>query len=182
VQVLGDVRTGFGDVRRAKNVCTWATRPTLRASTLWKDRLGGTRQAIGRARALTDAQDSARLDSLTSALNISTYAGGFRGLAERVEIGELDDPWAANRAMQPLADSLQQIDSALAALSASFSQRAQERHQTLSEAGAQAPWLVLGVTVVVALLSAVLVLAIVRSILQPIRELQAVAHAWGRAT
>jgi methyl-accepting chemotaxis protein len=47
-------------------------------------------------------------------------------------------------------------------------------------AGSSAPWLVLGVTGLLLAVSISLVLAIVSSILAPIRELQVVTHAWGQ--
>lgn len=181
VQVLGEVRTGLGDVRRAEKdlmLHMGDEVDTERFTRLWTQNLAKTQEAIGFARALTAGADSAQLDALTAALN--AYSTGFKALLKKMEIGELNDPWAANRAMQPLAGSLSQIDTALEALSASFSERAQDRHRTLSAAGGQAPWLVLGATVVVAVLSGMLVLAIVRSILTPIRELQSVTHAWGQ--
>ena len=180
VQVLGDVRTGLGDVRRAEKdvfLHMGDEADTVRYTGLWAQALARTQDAIGRAKALTDGAEDAPLDALGSALQ--AYSAGFRGLLKKMEIGELNDPWAANRAMQPLVGHLARIDTALEALSTDFSRRAQERHQTLSQAGAQAPWLVLLATVVVALLSGLLVLAIVRSILVPIRALQTVTRAWG---
>jgi methyl-accepting chemotaxis protein len=181
VQVLGAVRTGLGDVRRAeKDVLLHMgdEADTERFTRIWNQNLDKTLDTIGQAKNLTEGADSAHLDQLTTAL--TAYSAGFKGLLKRMEIGEVNDPWAANRAMQPMAANLQRIDQALEALSVSFAARARERHQTLSAAGAQAPWLVLAATVVVAVFSALLVLAIVRSILAPIRDLQVVTRAWGQ--
>ena len=181
VQVLGAVRTGLGAVRRAEKdvfLHMGDENETARFTQLWARELAATQESIGQAQALTGAADSAEFDALAAALK--AYAVGFTALLKKMEIGELNDPWAANRAMQPLAGHLAQIDTSLETLSARFSARAQERNGTLTDAGAQAPWLVLGGTVLVAVVSALLVLSIVRSILSPIRELQTVAHAWGQ--
>ncbi|MDT8992204.1 methyl-accepting chemotaxis protein [Curvibacter sp. APW13] len=180
VQVLGEVRTGLGAVRRAEKdvfLHMGDEADTTRFTQLWSQELGTTQAGIAQAQALAGEADSAEFAMLASALQ--AYAAGFKALLKKMEIGELNDPWAANRAMQPLARHLEQIDASLQTLSGRFSKRAQERHHTLSQVGEQAPWWMLGATLVVALVSAVLVLSIVRSILSPIRELQVVTRAWG---
>ena len=93
--------------------------------------------------------------------------------------GELNDPWAANAAMTPLKGDIRQADTSLAELTESVQKRAGERRQQFAVTAGRAPWLVAAATLAVALLATVLALAIVRSILGPIADLQTTASHWG---
>ena len=181
VQVLGEVRTGLGDTRRAEKdvfLHMGDEADTERFTKAWRQNFANTQDAVARARGFTSGEDSQRLDALASAL--VAYANGFKAVLKKMEVGELNDPWAAIRAMQPVAPELQKIDGALQTLSGSFESRAQAQRSTLLAAGVQAPWLVVAATVVVTVFSGLLVLAIVRSILAPIHELRSVAQSWGQ--
>jgi len=110
---------------------------------------------------------------------IDGYSQGFQNVLKQIEQGRLHDPWAANAAMAQSLGSLEQTDSALASLSAAIAQRASVERRELALAGEAAPWLVVLATALVSMLALLLVVAMVRSILQPLHRLQQVARAWG---
>jgi methyl-accepting chemotaxis protein len=72
------------------------------------------------------------------------------------------------------------MDQAVEQLSTSLATQARARRTALAQTGAQAPWMVLAMTALVALLAGGLTLAIVRSILHPIRALRDTTQAWGQ--
>jgi methyl-accepting chemotaxis protein len=81
--------------------------------------------------------------------------------------------------MTPMKADIRQADKALGELSKSIADRAEQHRKDLVATGGFAPWLVLGVSCAVLVISILLVLAIVNSIIAPIRELQIVTDAWG---
>jgi methyl-accepting chemotaxis protein len=78
-----------------------------------------------------------------------------------------------------MKEDIRKADQALAELASSISGRADARRAALAVTAGQAPWLIVLATAVVSVVATLLVLAIVRSILLPIRELQSTADAWG---
>ena len=92
----------------------------------------------------------------------------------------MNDPWAANASMAPLKDEIRKADKAFADLSAMVESRAGDRRKNLALTAAEAPWLVIMATGLMSVFATLLALAIVKSILMPIRDLQATAGAWGQ--
>ena len=113
------------------------------------------------------------------ARGLDAYEKGFRAVLNQISQGELHDPWAANAAMAPVIVRLQQLDGSLAELAQIIAARANQQHEQVAHAGHTAPWLVLGATLTVSLIALVFVTTTARSILQPLRKLQAVTTAWG---
>ncbi|TXH90819.1 MAG: HAMP domain-containing protein [Rhodoferax sp.] len=180
-QALGDVRTGLGQVRRAEKDI-WLhmgdEAETERFTKQWTQALSTSAQAIQTARGLVAETDAAQLERMGQGLE--SYTQGMRELLRKMEIGELNDPWAANRAMEPLKVPLTAIDEAMEQLASSLGAQARERRAALANTGEQAPWVVLAMTCVVAVLAGALTLAIVRSILAPIHDLRGTTQAWGQ--
>jgi methyl-accepting chemotaxis protein len=151
---------------------------TERYTNLWKTELLSIRSAIGRAQRLAMPAEAEMLHSMLN--GVEAYDKGFQDILGHLARGELNDPWAANKAMEPLKKAIYKTDTALTDLSASISSRANERRNALAITGGQAPWLVVGATALVSVVATLLVLAIVKSILLPIKDLQATADAWGQ--
>jgi methyl-accepting chemotaxis protein len=82
--------------------------------------------------------------------------------------------------MAPLKDDIRRADKSLAELTDSIQARAAEQRKDFAVTADRAPWLVAAATLVVAALAALLALAIVRSILNPIADLQTIAGHWGQ--
>ncbi|MBC7918937.1 MAG: HAMP domain-containing protein [Rhodoferax sp.] len=181
VLAVSEVRSSIGNARRYEKdvfLNMGDERETERYVKSWSGEMASIRAAIAHAQGLAHPAEAAMLTDMLK--GIEGYEKGFKGLLGQLERGELNDPWAANKAMTPLKGDIRQADKALAELSKSISARASERRAALAVTGGRAPWLVVGVTALVSVLATLLVLAIVRSILVPIRELQRTTGAWGQ--
>ena len=181
VRALSDVQVAVGNARRYEKdilLTMGDEKDTERNTALWKTEVNTLRQAISRARALASPAERSFLDQMQ--LGMDHYASGFVLLLGKMERGELNDPWAANAAMAPLQGDILQTDQALHDLSIAIAERAGERRRALAITAQDAPWIVVAATALVSVLATLLVLAIVRSILVPIKDLQATADAWGQ--
>ncbi|MBI2750760.1 MAG: hypothetical protein HYX43_15945 [Burkholderiales bacterium] len=181
VRALSDVQAAIGNARRYEKdilLTMGDEKDTERNTALWKTEVDAVRQAIARTRALASADERALLEQMQQGMD--HYASGFALLLGQMARGELNDPWAANAAMAPLKGDILQTDQALHDLSSAIAERASERRRALAITAQDAPWLVVAATALVSVLATLLVLAIVRSILAPIKDLQATADAWGQ--
>ncbi|MGQ0710587.1 MAG: methyl-accepting chemotaxis protein [Rhodoferax sp.] len=181
VQVLGDVRTGLGRLRQAEKdvfLHMGVEEDTERHTAQWRAALAQTRQAMARARPVLQGADAQTLVAMDVALG--RYAQGFEQLLRQMAIGQLNDPWAATRAMAEYDSALRTLQDGVQSLDASMAAQAGAQRAALAATAAQAPWLVLAATLLVALLACLLLWAIVRSILAPIRALQDTTQAWGQ--
>jgi methyl-accepting chemotaxis protein len=181
VRELSDVRAAIGYARRYEKdifLTMGDEKETERFTALWNAEVLRIRQVIAQAEAIAPPAEVALLAKMRT--GIDNYATGFKGLLGKLERGELNDPWAANTAMAPLQNDIRQADQALADLSTAIASRASERRGALAVTAGEAPWLVIAATAVVSVLATLLVLAIVRSILVPIKDLQVTADAWGQ--
>ena len=180
-RTLSDVREAVGSARRFEKdifLTMGSEQDTERYTALWNAEVANIGQSIARGQSLAQPAERAVLDAMLKSTHI--YATGFRDLLGKLARGELNDPWAANAAMAPLQDDIRRIDQGVSELSQALAARANQRRGELARTAAQAPWWVLAATAIAAVLAACLVLAIVRSILAPIRDLQATADAWGQ--
>jgi len=181
VRALSDVRAAIGNTRRYEKdifLTMGDEKDTERYTALWKAELLQVDQTIARTRSLAQPAEHVLLDQMRKGFD--NYATGFKGLLGKLERGELNDPWAANAALTPFKDDIRQVDQALADVSNAIATHAGARRSALAVTAAQAPWLVVGATAMVSVLATLLVLAVVRSILAPIKDLQVTADAWGQ--
>ena len=181
VRTLSDVRAAVGNARRYEKdlfLNMGAEEETERYTKLWKGEVAQIRTAIEHAKSVTLPAEVEMLQTMQR--GIDNYSAGFEGILGKLARGELNDPWAANTAMTPLKGDIRQADKSLAELTDSVQQRASVRRQQFSITAGRAPWLVAAATLVIAVLATLLALAIVRSILVPIAELQTIAKHWGQ--
>ncbi len=181
VRALADVQAAIGNARRYEKdilLTMGDEQDTERTTALWKSEVEAVGQTIARTRALAAPGERMLLDQMQQGMD--HYASGFSQLLGKMARGELNDPWAANAAMAPLKGDILQTEQALSGLSNAIAARAGARRHALAATAQDAPWLVVGATALVSVLATLLVLAIVRSILAPIRDLQATATAWGQ--
>ena len=111
---------------------------------------------------------------------ISNYRSGVLELGKRVDRGELNDPWAANKAMEPFKADIRAADEALAALGARVEEGAKQAHEHTLAGAWQVQQSMAVATVLALALGGGLTWLTVRSITRPLRELQAVASTWSR--
>jgi methyl-accepting chemotaxis protein len=181
VIAVSEVRSSIGNARRYEKdvfLNMGDEKETERYIQSWNAEVTNIRKAIGHAQTLALSAETALLSDMLK--GIDGYEKGFKGILGQLERGELNDPWAANKAMTPLKGDIRQADQALAELSKSIATRAKERREALTITGGRAPWLVVGVTAIMSVVATLLVLAIVSSILAPIKDLQSTAGAWGQ--
>jgi methyl-accepting chemotaxis protein len=181
VAALSEVRAAVGNARRYEKdvfLNMGDDKETERYTGLWTAEIAGIRKAIDKSLSLAAGSESGMLQEMQK--GIDGYEKGFKGILGQMSRGELNDPWAANKAMTPLKAEIRQADQALGELSKSIAKRAEDQRSKLVATGGSAPWLVVGVTSLLLAVSILLVLAIVSSILAPIRELQVVTDAWGQ--
>jgi len=181
VRALGDVRAAVDASRRFEKdifLTMGDEKEGERYTALWNAEVARVRQAVVRTQTLAQPAEAALLEQLLR--HFDAYARGFQLILGRLARGELNDPWAANAALAPMAEDIRLTDQALADLSRAIASHAGERRHALAVTAAEAPWLVIGATALVSVLATLLVLAIVRSILAPIHDLQRTAGAWGQ--
>ena len=181
VRALSDVRAAVGGARRFEKdvfLTMGVEQDTQRYTVLWSAEVSKIAQSIARIQSLAQPAEALVLSSMLKSTH--TYAAGFKDLLGKLARGELNDPWAANAAMAPLQADIQLIDQAVEDLSAVLAARGSQRRNELASTAAKAPWLVVAATAISAILASLLVLAIVQSILAPIRDLQSTARAWGQ--
>ncbi len=181
VQVLGGVRTGLGQLRQAEKdvfLRMGVEEETERFTAQWRAALGQTRLAMARAQPVLGGEDAQTLRAMEAALG--RYAQGFEQVLRQMAIGALNDPWAASRAMAAYDSALQTLQDGVRRLDASMADQAGAQRTALAATADQAPWLVLAATLLVALLASLLLWAILRSILEPIRALKDTTQAWGQ--
>jgi len=180
VRVVGSVQTAISDARRFEKdvlITMGDDEATARFTALWAAEVSRIRAGLQRLRSLSQADEAMGITEMSKGLG--GYEAGFKQVLDQIAKGALHDPWAANAAMAPLFESLKLTEQSLAALTQKIASRANTQREQLVQSGDAAPGLVLGATLGVSLVALLLVMAIVRSVLLPMRELQQVASAWG---
>jgi methyl-accepting chemotaxis protein len=181
VRALSDVQAAVGGARRYEKdifLTMGVEQDTERYTALWNAEVSKIVKSIARSQSLAQPAELAALNAMLK--STYTYATGFKDLLGKLSRGELNDPWAANAAMAPMQTDIRVIDESVNELSKALSGRAGNRRKELAATSAQAPWLVVAVTGIAAMMAALLVWSIVQSILRPIRDLQVTARAWGQ--
>jgi methyl-accepting chemotaxis protein len=180
VRVLGGVQTAISDARRFEKdvlLTMGDDQATERFTALWAAEIKRIRAGLLALRDLSQPDEAPHIAAMVQGMD--GYESGFKQVLAQISKGELHDPWAANAAMAPLFASLTLTEQSLATLTQAIAGRANAQRQQLVLAGDAAPSLVVGATALVSVAALLLVMATVRSILLPMRELQQVASAWG---
>ncbi|MGA0609428.1 methyl-accepting chemotaxis protein [Caldimonas sp. KR1-144] len=179
MRALGDVRTGVANARRYEKdqfLNLGNEEQTEHYRKLWQAEIDALLARIGEASAGLPEAQHAVVERLAE--GISNYRQGLLGLNQRIDRGELNDPWAANAAMESLKGEVRAADTALAALVEAIDARAQAAQAELVQRTRQAHAMMLGATALAVALGAWLTLAISRSITRPLHELQDAVAAW----
>ncbi len=181
VQAIDGVRLAISDARRHEKdlfLTMGDEQSTERQTALWNTEISKIHERVSSVKRHSPASELPLVQTVTE--GVDKYEKGFQNLAKRISQGDLHDPWAAAAAMAPLMNDLHATEQALTELSHAITQRAQQRRTELAHTGDAAPWLVIGATLLVSAIALVLVQVIVRSILNPIQQLQTITSAWGR--
>ena len=179
VRTLGEMRPGVGNARRYEKdmfLNLGNEEHTERYRQLWAKENEGFMQRLDATQGGLLAQQRDALDALRT--GIANYRRGLLSLNERIDRGELNDPWAANAAMEPLKGDIRAADTALAALGASVERGALTAQAELRERTRQAYGMTAAATLLAIGLGAWFTLLVSGSITGPLRRLQAVAARW----
>ena len=180
VRTVGAVQAAIRDARGFEKdvlLTMGDDQETDKDTRLWAAEIQKAHAGIAALQAHANAPDGVLIQAMSQ--GVDAYERGFKEVLEKIAHGELHDPWAANTAMAPVVNRLHQLDQSLGDLTRQTTEQANAKRVQLQRAGQMHPWLVLGVTAIVSLLALVFSLATVRSILRPLKSLQATTSAWG---
>jgi methyl-accepting chemotaxis protein len=117
IKQLGMARASVGNMRRfEKDLFLNMGDDTATAGYLkkWRDetRLGA--ELMRASQKLLGTADQATVEAMVTGL--ARYTAGLESIIKRLELGQLNDPWAANKAMEPLKGDIRAMDKGLDAV------------------------------------------------------------------
>lgn len=177
---LGDLRAAVGNARRYEkdlflNMGDEAA--TERYRKHWANEVENILALVHICR--QELPSAAReLDSLQQ--GIANYRSGVQGLGKRMDRGELNDPWAANKAMEPLKGDIRAADEAVAAIGREVKENANLAHEETLARAQNAQATIVAATLLAWAIGTGLTWLTARSITAPLRELQKITVAWER--
>jgi methyl-accepting chemotaxis protein len=114
IKQLGRARSSVGNMRRfEKDLFLNMGDEAATAAYLkkWRDETRDGAAQMRAGKALLAAADQSTVEAMIAGL--SRYTEGFEAIVKRLEAGQLNDPWAANKAMEPLKGDIRAMDKAL---------------------------------------------------------------------
>jgi methyl-accepting chemotaxis protein len=120
INQLGRARSSVGNMRRyEKDLFLNMGDEAATASYLkkWREETKDGAAQMRAGKALLAAADQSSVEAMLEGLR--RYTVGFEAIVKRLETGQLNDPWAANKAMEPLKGDIRAMDKALDAVVAS---------------------------------------------------------------
>ncbi len=107
---------------------------------------------------------------------IETYRKGMLGVLARIEAGELKDPVAGNKAVDPLKAAIREADKGFEELTLAIDTRVAATRKQLDEFKQLAQWMALGACLAAVAALLAIAAAITRSITRPLAETTAAAQ------
>jgi methyl-accepting chemotaxis protein len=132
VQWLGDTRAAVGNARRYEKdlFLNLAEEDKLKAyQKSWAAELDRLNATLERLKPLLDTEQQASADQMSAA--VGRYRQTVQGIVQRIEMGEINDPWAANKALEPAKGEIRSADEALTRIGASVTRRVDATAQAL---------------------------------------------------
>ena len=133
VQWLGDTRSAVGHARRFEKDMFLNLAEEDRLADYhkaWVAELDQLRATLAKMEPLLDGPQRAAAREMTAALG--RYQQAVQAIVRRIEIGEINDPWAANKALEPAKGEIRAADQALSAIGRSIGQRVDGTAQALA--------------------------------------------------
>lgn len=176
---LGDVRARLANARRYEKdlFLNMAEESDLaRYRKQWSEQVAGMMSDLSRIEKL-NAGEAVRVDRLRRSM--AAYRDGVEQIVSRIETGALNDPWAANKAMEQHKDSVRAADRELAELARTLNAEALGSKAAMADAAREAMrWVALALATVIAVVLPLLywnARVIVRPLLAARRFTRAVA-------
>jgi methyl-accepting chemotaxis protein len=177
LEALGDVRAGLGNARRfEKDVLLnlGDEAQVKRYRQQWEGELARLAKRIDQLVPLLEVEQRTALEALRAGL--AGYGRGFTDILGRIERGEVNDPWAANRAMESFKADVRAADKALSSLSEALLAHAQQQRALIGSAARTSAKLIIGALVVSTIVGLLLASFGARSITQPLERARQVAQ------
>ena len=133
VQRLGEARASVGNMRRYEKDMFLnmgdenAVEDYLKR---WRNEVEDGATLMQASAALLAEPQRLQVDIMLAGLG--KYRLGLEGLVQQINTGKVNDPWAANKAMEPLKSDIRAMDKALDALSDVVAQRVQLRRTKIA--------------------------------------------------
>jgi methyl-accepting chemotaxis protein len=126
MRTLGDMRSAVGNMRRYEKdmFLNLAYEDQLaRYRDSWLKEIGKARQTLEQLGPRLDAAQQADVDKMQTA--IGRYQQAVEAIVKGIEIGQINDPWAANKALEPAKGDMRAADEALVVIGNALSERSQ---------------------------------------------------------
>jgi len=126
VRTLGDMRSAVGNMRRYEKdmFLNLAYEDELtRYRESWLKEIGKARQTLEQLGPRLDAAQQADVSKMQTA--IGRYQQAVEAIVKNIEIGQINDPWAANKALEPAKGEMRAADEALVAIGNALTERSQ---------------------------------------------------------
>jgi methyl-accepting chemotaxis protein len=171
VRALGDARAGVGNMRRFEKdlFLNLAEEEQLnRYHEAWRREVQGTQATLDRLQPLLPEAERAAAQGMRAA--IGRYAGVVESIVKNIQIGQINDPWAANKAMEPSKAEIRTADQAIGQIGEGVTRRMNDTAAALATLERQVR--VVSLTSAAVVLAAALVLAylIASRISTPLQE------------
>ena len=146
VQLLGDTRSAVGNARRfEKDLFLNLADEEKRLSYLksWGAELDELATTLEQLHPLLDGPEQVAAGEMGTA--VGRYRQTVQDIVRRIEAGQINDPWAANAALEPAKGEIRAADQALARIGQAVGQRAADTRDRLMALERQVALRTLGV-------------------------------------
>ena len=169
VEKLGAARASVGNLRRfEKDIFLNLGEEAAFDSYLqrWRKEGDAAKALMNAGQAVLGDAERERIATLQRGLE--NYRQGFEGLVQRIAVGQLNDPWAANKAMEPMKGDVRAMDKALEELGGAVDTRLKARQTEIAAATQRQFVIGLAAFAAAATLLTVMAWAIGRGITRPL--------------
>ncbi|MGC4365335.1 methyl-accepting chemotaxis protein [Hydrogenophaga sp. R2] len=171
VRTLGDARSAIGNMRRFEKdmFLNLAFEAELeRYHKAWQAQVASTLDML---RGLQPQLGGAEQEALqTMVTSITAYQTVVNDINRRITIGEINDPWAANKAMEPSKAGIRAADQAFVQISDAVTQRVDATVADLAAIQRRAWWITVGSSVAAVLLALALGTLMASRIARPLQQ------------
>jgi methyl-accepting chemotaxis protein len=178
MRIVSDIRAGVANARRFEKdqfLNMGNEEQTARYRKQWAAEVDGLLAQLNSA-PTTMPHMAHGLAALREA--VGRYRRGVMELNGRIDRGEVNDPWAANAAMEPLKGDIRAADKALGELVTQVEGRAKQSQVDMVARTRQAHLLIAAATCLAVLVGGFLTAFVSRTITRPLDALQRISATW----
>ncbi len=171
VRTLGDARAAIGNMRRFEkdmflNLADEAELERYHKS--WQTQVAS---ALEMMRGMEPQMGPAEREALQTMISaITAYQAVVSDIVKRIAIGQINDPWAANKAMEPSKAGIRAADQAFVQISDSVTARVEATVADLAGIQRRAWWITVGSSVAALVLAVALGVFVAQCIARPLQH------------